>query len=266
MNSFETFLRERGLSENTVKSYVYSADQLVELFEGATPSALESYKSYLIDTFSAKTVNIRINGVNAYLEFLGQSDARLKSVRIQQKPFLENVISNDEYKKFVSYLRSLDDPRWYFAVKLMACTGARISELLRFDVDDIQVGYKDIISKGDKLRRIYIPTSLQAECVLWFAQMQMNGGALFLNYAGKRITSRGVSSKLKELAKECGIKPEVVYPHSFRHLFAKNFLTRCSDIAFLADLMGHESIETTRIYLRRTSSEQRYAVDEIVTW
>lgn len=266
MQGFELFLRERGLSENTVKSYVYSANQLLKLFGSTKPSTLESYKNYLIDSYSAKTVNMRINGVNAYLEYLGNSNARMKSVRVQQKPFLENVISNNEYMIFIAYLRSLNDLRWYFAVRLMACTGARISELLRFDVGDIQVGYKDIISKGNKLRRIYIPASLQAECALWVTQTKTSGGTLFLNYVGERITSRGVSSKLKKLAKECGIKPEVVYPHSFRHLFAKNFLTRCSDIAFLADLMGHESIETTRIYLRRTSSEQRKAVDEIVSW
>ena len=87
---------------------------------------------------------------------------------------------------------------------------------------------------------------------------------LFCTY--ERITTRGISGQLKKLAVKYGINPAVVYPHSFRHRFAKSFLERCNDIAFLADLMGHESIETTRIYLRKTATEQREIVDTIVDW
>lgn len=85
-----------------------------------------------------------------------------------------------------------------------------------------------------------------------------------MNKYGDRITTRGISGQLKKLAVRYGIDPVVVYPHSFRHRFAKSFLERCNDIAFLADLMGHESIETTRIYLRKTSTEQRTIVDQVV--
>ena len=91
-------------------------------------------------------------------------------------------------------------------------------------------------------------------------------GFIFLNKYGDRITTRGISGQLKKLAVRYGINPAVVYPHSFRHRFAKSFLDRCNDIAFLADLMGHESIETTRIYLRKTSTEQRAIVDKVIDW
>lgn len=91
-------------------------------------------------------------------------------------------------------------------------------------------------------------------------------GFIFLNKYGERITTRGISGQLKKLAIKYDINPAVVYPHSFRHRFAKSFLERCNDIAFLADLMGHESIETTRIYLRKTSTEQREIVDSVVDW
>lgn len=85
------------------------------------------------------------------------------------------------------------------------------------------------------------------------------------NY-GERITTRGISQQLKNYADKYGLDKKVVYPHSFRHRYAKNFLEKHNDIALLADLMGHESIETTRIYLRRTASEQQALVDKIVTW
>ena len=98
------------------------------------------------------------------------------------------------------------------------------------------------------------------------AEKQQESGFIFLNKYGERITTRGISGQLKKLAVRYNINPAVVYPHSFRHRFSKNFLERCNDIAFLADLMGHESIETTRIYLRKTSTEQREIVDTIINW
>ena len=94
----------------------------------------------------------------------------------------------------------------------------------------------------------------------------LTSGYIFLNRFGQRITTRGIASQLKHFAEKYGMNKEVVYPHSFRHRFAKSFLERCNDIAFLADLMGHESIETTRIYLRKTATEQREIVDTIVDW
>ena len=106
-------------------------------------------------------------------------------------------------------------------------------------------------AKGGKLRRIYIPKALQKEALFWLEENQRESGFLFLNKYGERITTRGISGQLKNLADRYGIDKTVVYPHSFRHLFAKCFLAKHNDIAFLADLMGHESIETTRIYLGR---------------
>jgi len=95
---------------------------------------------------------------------------------------------------------------------------------------------------------------------------QQESGFIFLNKYGDRITTRGISGQLKKLASRYGINPAVVYPHSFRHRFAKSFLERFNDIAFLADLMGHESIETTRIYLRKTATEQQAIIDKIISW
>lgn len=96
--------------------------------------------------------------------------------------------------------------------------------------------------------------------------MKRDSGYIFLNNKGSIITTRGISIQLKKLAVKYGINPDVVYPHSFRHRFAKNFIEKYNDISLLADLMGHDSIETTRIYLRRTSTEQREIVDKIITW
>ena len=116
------------------------------------------------------------------------------------------------------------------------------------------------------MRRLYIPKKLREETVIWLNATSRTTGYLFLNRFGERITTRGTSQQLKKYAIKYGLNPKVVYPHSFRHRYAKNFLDKFNDIALLADLMGHESIETTRIYLRRTASEQQAIVDKIITW
>lgn len=129
-----------------------------------------------------------------------------------------------------------------------------------------KIGYFDLYTKGGKLRRLYIPQKLRKETLEWLEEEHRSSGYLFLNRYGDRITTRGISQQLKNYAEKYGLDKKVVYPHSFRHRYAKNFLEKYNDIALLADLMGHESIETTRIYLRRTASEQQELVDKIVTW
>jgi site-specific recombinase XerD len=179
---------------------------------------------------------------------------------------LENVISNADYTFLKNSLKKDGNTEWYFVVWYLAATGARVSELVQIKVEHVQAGYFDLYAKGGKLRRLYIPKLLRLETLDWMEKTKKTSGYLFLNRFGERITTRGISQQLKNYAEKYGLDTKVVYPHSFRHRFAKNFLEKYNDIALLADLMGHESIETTRIYLRRTASEQQDLVDKIVTW
>lgn len=155
---------------------------------------------------------------------------------------------------------------WYFVVRFLAATGARVSELVQIKAEHVKIGYFDLYSKGGKLRRIYIPSALQKEALAWLEENQKTSGFIFLNKYGNRITSRGIATQLKYFGIKYGLDPDVIYPHSFRHRFAKSFLERYNDLSMLADLMGHESIETTRIYLRKTSTEQRNIINQIVNW
>ena len=190
----------------------------------------------------------------------------MKFVKAQQKNFLENVISDADYKFLKTKLKADGYDQWYFIVWFMAATGARVSELLQIKAEHVSVGYLDLYSKGGKMRRIYIPKKLCTEATIWLKKRGMTPGYLFTNRTGNCLSTRGIAIQLKHFAENYGINREVVYPHSFRHRFAKNFLEKFNDIALLADLMGHESIETTRIYLRRTASEQQKIVDKVVTW
>ena len=232
VNKFKSFLSRSDLAKNTVQSYVWTVSHFISNYGDFTKENLLAYKGFLVEHFKPQTVNLRLQGINKYLEF------------IKKDGFID----------------------WYFVVWFLTATGARVSELLQIKVEHVYAGYLDLYTKGGKIRRIYIPKKLMSEAIKWLEDDSRQSGYLFLNRFGERITSRGVAMQLKHFAEKYGLNTKVVYPHSFRHRFAKNFLDRFNDIALLADLMGHESIETTRIYLRRTATEQKQIVDKIVNW
>lgn len=264
--TFEAYLREKELSVNTIKSYLYAIKQYDGKYKALSRKNLRDYKVYLIENYKPQTVNLRIRAINCYLESIQKSSWKLASVKVQQKPFLENVISEADYLYFKNALKKDNEMYWYFVVRFLAATGARVSELVQIKAEHVEIGYLDLYSKGGKLRRIYIPSALQKEALVWLRESQKTSGFIFVNKYGDRITSRGIATQLKTLGIKYGLDPSVIYPHSFRHRFAKSFLERYNDLSMLADLMGHESIETTRIYLRKTSTEQRNIINRIVNW
>ncbi len=266
MDKFEQYLRGTNLSENTVSSYSFAVKQYYQQYDTVTKKKLRDYKVWLIENYKPKTVNLRLRALNCYLESIGRDEWKMQFVKVQQKAFLENVISEADYEYFKNCLQRDNELFWYFVVRFMAATGVRVSELIQIKAEHVNTGYVDLYSKGGKLRRIYIPRALREEALAWLEDKGQASGFLFLNRQGRRITTRGIAGQLKVLAQRYGLDPAVVYPHSFRHRFAKSFLERFNDIALLADLMGHESIETTRIYLRRTSTEQQAIVDDVVRW
>lgn len=263
---FAEYLAGTGLARNTVAAYLTAVRQFREGFGEPTNRNLRAWKTWLIEQYAPRTVNLRLRAINCWLESLGRSGDKLAFVRVQQKPFLEHVISDADYSYLKSCLLRDGDRFWYFAVRFMAATGARVSELTQIKGEHVARGYLDLYAKGGKLRRIWFPRALREEALSWLRETGRESGFIFVNQRGDRITARGIAGHLKILAGRYGIDPAVMYPHSFRHRFAKSFLEKCSDIALLADLMGHESIETTRIYLRRTATEQRTLIDSVVDW
>lgn len=266
ITQFKAYLAKTNLAGNTITSYVWTVTYYLEHYKEVNKKNLLAYKGYLVENFKPQTVNLRLQAVNKFLEFSKQEKLRMKFVKAQQKNFLENVISDADYKFLKTKLKADGYDQWYFIVWFMAATGARVSELLQIKAEHVSVGYLDLYSKGGKMRRIYIPKKLCDEATKWLKERGLTTGYLFTNRTGNCLSTRGIAIQLKHLAENYGINREVVYPHSFRHRFAKNFLEKFNDIALLADLMGHESIETTRIYLRRTASEQQKIVDRVVTW
>lgn len=279
--SFETYLKRKDLSSNTMRSILTVYRHYFSLHDRLSIENLQLYKEYLLAHYKTTTVNSRINGINHCLSWLEQAEAqnyakalrdcnmegfRLNAVKLQVKSFLDNIISQEDYTRLKEMLKKNDDLLWYFVVRFLAGTGARVSELIQIKAEHLKLGYMDLYSKGGKVRRIYFPDELCQEATQWIQKRGLDSGFLFTGRSGKQLTPRGIGSQLKVLAGRCGIPQETVYPHSFRHRFAMNFLAKFNDISLLADLMGHESIQTTRIYLTQTAKEQRKMIDRIVTW
>lgn len=266
IEDFESYLREKHLSDNSIKAYIKATTMFETMFSEWTMSNLNAYKDYLIASHKPQTVNLRILAINKYLAFTGRRKLQLRPIKLQGKFFCDKIISQDEYFRLKEGLTAENDKRWFFMVWTMGATGARVSELVQIRIEDIVSGYKDLVSKGGKSRRLYFPLPLRNEIMRWGTEEGRLTGFLFVNNRGEQITTRGFSIHLKKIAERYGIDKSVVYPHSFRHMFAKNFIEKYADISMLADLLGHENVKTTQIYLRRSSREQSMIVDNIVSW
>ena len=157
LDKFEEFLSQSNMAKNTISAYLYAVKEFGSRHKELNKRNLLVYKTYLIETYKPKTVNLRIQALNKYLVFVGKTKLRLKSVKVQQRSYLENVISNADYTFLKNKLKKEDNLEWYFVVRFLAATGARVSELVQIKVEHVQVGYYDIYTKGGKIRRIYIP-------------------------------------------------------------------------------------------------------------
>ena len=248
MNRFLDFIQDaslldNGLHKNTVCS---TASELFCI-----------QKANFQTSISTPTDSLRITPTGHY---------RLRPIREQKHTYLDTVISQKDYDRLKRRLKKDENYFWYFIVRFLASTGARVSELRQIKMEDLQLGYLDLYSKGGKIRRLFFPRSLCGEAIPYFASRGIDSGFLFLTRRHTCISARAIEMQLKNIAKRYRINPATMYPHSFRHRYAINFLKRFNDISLLADLLGHDSIETTRIYLMKSSQEQQTVIDRVVTW
>lgn len=266
ISDFTLHLQKKHLSTNTVLAYSKAVTLFLSTYNDVSFKSLNDFKQNQMLRYKPQTVNLRIQAINTYLDFIGQSDFKLTLIKIQNKSFADNVISFQDYCRLKDGLAIDNDIRWFFMLWTMGATGARISELMQIKIEDIIRGFVDIYSKGGKTRRLYFPKQLSLEIYKWGVSVGSTTGHLCQNNRGMPISARGFSLHLKKIAQKYDVDVAVVHPHSFRHMYAKKFLESYSDVSLLADLLGHENIETTRIYLRRSNTEQRHLIDNIVTW
>lgn len=263
IEDFKEWLIEKERSENTINNYIDSAKQYFTMFTEISKKNMIEFKQRKIQENKPKTAAIRCIAMNQYCEFIGKPECKVKSIKIHKQNTVDNVPALEEYLQILKCLEEDEDWKTYWIIKFLAKTGARVSEFTRFERSHLEKGEVTLWTKG-KIRKILIPEELIKESAEYFAKTPDNKW-MFPNRYGGQMTSRGVDAAIKKCRKY-GIRKEILHPHAFRHLYAVQFLKHNKNIALLSDLMGHESVDTTAIYLRLSAEEQRKQFNNAMNW
>lgn len=256
LSEFQLYLQEKDLSKNTVSLYGYAAACFLEYQNGEsiTKQAVQLYAAKLEKKYQPATVNLYLVALNQFLLWLGQEDCCIKIRSSSRKKRVENVIDREEYEKLLKYLKRKNDEKYYAILRTLAGTGIRISELQYITVETLQEGIAEVHNKG-KTREIYMSESLRRDLVLYCKRRKIMSGPVFLGSRKRPITRGAINQKLLKIAEAAGVEKTKVHPHAFRHLFAKEYMKTYRNIAELSCVLGHESVETTMIYLANSSRE-----------
>lgn len=262
LKNFETHLRGKELSENTVQVYVHAAEIFKEYLGNSsiTEKIVSEYEKIIKSRYQTATVNLYLTALNQYLVFGGLREYCVKIRALQRRKRAENVLDKQEYQKLLYYLANRGDWKYYAILKTLAGTGIRISELKYITTDTLHAGMAQVYNKG-KTREIYIGASLKKELECFCQSNHICEGAVFRGKGQTPITRGAINQKLIKIAEGAGVEKRKVHPHAFRHLFAKEYMNRYCNIAELSCLLGHESVETTMIYLANSSREYRERLD-----
>jgi len=266
VKEFELHLCEEEKSDNTVAKYVRDIRFFREWLNGRTvdKSVVLAYKKELCKKYMPKSVNSVLSSLNAFFTYADRIDLKVKTLKIQRKIFAdkEKELTGAEYERLLKAAKSKSDERLYYLMLTIGCTGIRISELKFITCEAINTGYAIINCKG-KIRQVFLPGKLCRMLREYVKEKEIKKGPIFITRSGKNLDRSVVWKMLKGLCDKAGVASTKVYPHNFRHLFAKTFYSAEKDIVRLADLLGHSSIETTRIYTIESGEIHRKKLERL---
>lgn len=259
MDRFYEYLIEEERSSGTIEKYIRDVRLLQSWLRSApvTKENASRWKQELLQSGRApSTVNSMLVAANTYFRFMGWDELKLKSIRLQRRFFRENEreLTKAEYQLLMETAKKRGDERLALLMETICATGIRVSEVPYITTDAIKKGRARISMKG-KLRTILIPAQLCRKLRKYATKHRIGRGEIFLTKNGTRLERKQIWAQMKALCKYAGIERNKVFPHNLRHLFARCFYRISHDISSLADVLGHSSIETTRIYLISTESE-----------
>lgn len=253
IKKFEKHLHEQERSASAIKNYIRElrALQFFTECEAVNKSNLLEYKAMLNSRYKPSTINVSVAAINSYLKLVGRNDLILKPVRIQKNSFEEKdkELSKSEYEKLTSIAYKQGDERLALAVQTICSTGIRVSELQYITVQAINDGHTIIACKG-KMRTLFLPKKLCRLLKQYCDKRCITQGAVFITSGGKPIDRSNLWKQMKRLCEQAKVQKSKVYPHNLRHLFARTYYNREKDLSRLADILGHSSVNTTRIYTR----------------
>ena len=230
-----------------------------------TKEQTAGWKEYLLSQgYAPTTINSMLAALNGLFRFLGWDECRVKFLKVQRRLFRDagRELTRPEYERLLAAAQSRGQERLALLMEAICATGIRVSEVKYITVEAARRGRTDISLKG-KIRTILIPAKLCRKLLKYAQKHKTASGEIFLTRSGKSLSRRQIWAELKRLCKYAGVEPSKVFPHNLRHLFATTFYKACRDIVKLADVLGHSSIETTRLYLAASGAEHARQMERL---
>ena len=264
---FRQHLAGEEREQSTIEKYIREIRFFQTWLTGrqVTTEIVASWKSYLrTEGYRPETINSKLSALNKFFKFMGWQEYRMKYLKIQRKLFrgTEKELTKEEYIRLLETANSGGKVRLALLIETICATGIRVSEVKYITVEAVERGRAEIALKG-KIRTILLPGKLCRKLQKYARKQKITSGEIFLTRSGKGISRRQIWAEMKALCKRADVAPSKVFPHNLRHLFARTFYRACRDVAKLADVLGHSSIETTRIYLISTGVEHARQLERL---
>ena len=264
--AFAEELRRDEKSELTVEKYLRDMRRFTAYLAGKPidKTAVIAYKAQLRETYAVASANSMIASVNAYFRFAGWYDLCVRQFKVQRKTFCneEKELTREEYVRLCKAARAQENERLDLLLQTICGTGIRVSEL-QFITVEAAVRGAAVVSCKNKTRTVFIVRELQKKLISYCKRRGIAAGQIFVGKSGKPLSRTTVWREMKKLCREAAVNPTKVFPHNLRHLFARVFYGIEKDIAKLADILGHSSIDTTRIYIITTGIEHRRKMENM---
>lgn len=267
IEGFARMLRREELRESTIENYLRHVAALGAWMGDApvTKERVAAWKESLLEGGRCPgTVNSMLVSANRFLAFLGWGDCQVKALRIQRQLFRENrkELTRGEFDRLIAAARAAGRERLLLLMETICSTGIRVSEVKYITVEALRCGKAEIALKG-KIRTILLPAKLCRKLLKYCKKRKAVSGEVFLTKNGSSLSRKQIWAEMKSLCGLAGVAPSKVFPHNLRHLFARAFFKACRDVAQLADVLGHSSMETTRIYLISTGTEHARTLEQL---
>lgn len=265
--AFSIYLKREEKTRNTIEKYMRDVRGFAKYIRDAeiTKERVIDYKNKLIaENYALRSVNSMLASLNSLFAFLSWEDLRVKSIRFQQQIYCqkEKELSRAEYIRLVKTAKQKGNERLNLLIQTICATGIRVSELQYITVESLKSGVAVVSLKG-KTRSVFIVHELQRKLLRYVAEHNITMGPIVITKTGKPMNRSNIWREMKKLCEDAGVNTQKVFPHNLRHLFARTFYRIEKDIAKLADILGHTSINTTRIYIIATSDEHRQQMESM---
>ena len=265
VDGFRRELLRREYSHGTAESYVRSIRAFARWSGGAVDRGLVlTWKAQLTARYAPATVNAMLAGLNRFFDFAGRPECRVKVLRLQRRSFreAERELDRGEYRALVRTARTLGRERLALVMETICATGIRVGEVGYITVEAARAGRTEIYLKG-KIRTILIPRKLCGKLLRYARRQRTGSGKIFLTRRRNPLSRVQIWSEMKKLCAAAGVMASKVFPHNLRHLFARTYYSLYKDIVKLADLLGHSSVNTTRIYLLTDGAEHIWQLERM---